>query len=39
VWVNRRKNQAGPGATIAANIEPDLEVASVQALADLAAAR
>jgi 2-haloacid dehalogenase len=39
VWVNRRKDQPGPGATIAANIEPDLEVPSLQALADLAAAR
>jgi 2-haloacid dehalogenase len=39
VWVNRRKNQPGPGATIAANIKPDLEVASLEALADLAAAR
>jgi 2-haloacid dehalogenase len=39
VWVNRRKNQPGPGATIPANIEPDVEVSSLQALADLAAPR
>jgi|SRR5450432_1229932 len=39
VWVNRRKNLAGPGATVPANIEPDLEVASLQALADLASPR
>ena len=36
VWVNRRRNQPGPGATLPANIEPDLEVPSLQALADLA---
>jgi 2-haloacid dehalogenase len=39
VWVNRRKNQPGPGATVPANIKPDLEVSSLQALADLAAPR
>ncbi len=39
VWVNRRKNQAGPGATKPANIAPDLEVPSLQALADLAVPR
>ena len=38
VWVNRRKNQPGPGATVPANIKPDLEVPSLQALADLAGA-
>ncbi len=36
VWVNRRKNQAGPGATVPSDIVPDLEVPSLQALADLA---
>ncbi len=36
VWVNRRKNQPGPGASRAANVEPDLEATSLQALADLA---
>ena len=36
VWVNRRKNQSDPGATKPADIKPDLEVPSLQALADLA---
>jgi 2-haloacid dehalogenase len=39
VWVNRRKNQPGPGATVPASFDPDLEVTSLQALADLAAPR
>lgn len=39
VWVNRRKNLPGPGATVPAKIDPDLEVPSLQALADLAAPR
>jgi len=39
VWVNRRKEQPGPGATLPVNIEPDLEVSSLQALADIAAPR
>jgi 2-haloacid dehalogenase len=36
VWVNRRANQSGPGATKPAAAIPDLEVPSLQALADLA---
>ena len=33
VWVNRRKNKAGPGATPPANAHPDLEVPDLRTLA------
>ncbi len=36
VWVNRRINQSGPGATKPAAAVPDLEVPSLKAFADLA---
>jgi len=36
VWVNRRGSKSGGGATKAAVAKPDLEVLSLQALADLA---
>ncbi len=36
VWVNRRQNQAGTGATPAAEAKADLTVESLQALASLA---
>jgi 2-haloacid dehalogenase len=36
VWVNRRRNQPGSGATKPSNAEPDLEVPDLQTLADLA---
>jgi 2-haloacid dehalogenase len=39
VWVNRRKNRPGPGATKAAEIVPDLEVASLEELAEMAVPR
>jgi 2-haloacid dehalogenase len=36
VWVNRRHDQPGPGATPVAEVQPDLEVADMAALAVLA---
>lgn len=35
VWVNRRQNQAGHGATIAASGKPDLEVSDLKTLVSL----
>ena len=37
VWINRRANQPGAGATPVAQASPDLEVPTLAALADLAA--
>lgn len=35
VWVNRRQNQAGTGATVAASSKPDLEVPDLKTLVSL----
>jgi len=39
VWVNRRAGKSGQGATAVSSARPDLEVPSLQALADLAEAK
>jgi 2-haloacid dehalogenase len=35
VWVNRRKNKQGSGATVAASENPDLEVPDLKTLVSL----